>query len=247
MRVEKWRHVFKLDPDKTISDGALRAICRSGTDAIIVGGSSGVTFANTAELLARIRRHDVECVLELTSADSAVPGFDGYFIPMVLNAATVEWLCGRQLQAIRDYGELIPWERTAASGYIILNPDATAAKVSGARPLTDAADVLACVRLADRLMRLPVIYLEYSGRYGDMDLVGKATRTVTVSRLFYGGGIDDAAKAALAARSAHTVVVGNVIYEDLNRALSTVEAVRSVGGPQRSSDSEDLKYANNEL
>ncbi len=57
--LRQWRHIFKLDPEKSISDSALERICTSGTDAIMVGGSSGVTFNNTVELLSRIRTHPV--------------------------------------------------------------------------------------------------------------------------------------------------------------------------------------------
>ena len=31
----EWKHVFKLDPNKEISDDALEKVCESGTDAII--------------------------------------------------------------------------------------------------------------------------------------------------------------------------------------------------------------------
>ena len=36
--VTEWKHVFKLDPNKEISDEQLEAICESGTDAILIGG-----------------------------------------------------------------------------------------------------------------------------------------------------------------------------------------------------------------
>ena len=40
----EWSHVFKLDPNKEISDDALEKVCESGTDAIVIGGSDGVTL-----------------------------------------------------------------------------------------------------------------------------------------------------------------------------------------------------------
>ena len=63
-RVASWRHVFKLDPNRAISDGALDRICRSGTDAVILGGTDGITYENTWELLRRVRRYDVPCYQE---------------------------------------------------------------------------------------------------------------------------------------------------------------------------------------
>lgn len=220
-----WRHVFKLDPDRDLSDEALDMICTSGTDAIIVGGSSGVTFENTVDLMARIRRYAVDCALEVSTLEGAVPGFDGYFIPLVLNTNQAEWITGRQTAGLQEYGSFIPWEETAAQGYIILNAEATAAKVTQAKTELSEEEVVAHVRMADRLMHLPVIYLEYSGKFGDMQLVKRARNTSVHAQLFYGGGIDNADKARQAAEAAHTVVVGNVIYSDLEAALSTVSAV----------------------
>ncbi|MCR2806676.1 heptaprenylglyceryl phosphate synthase [Paenibacillus soyae] len=225
----EWRHVFKLDPDKPISDEALDALCMSGTDAILIGGSSGVTFENTVDLMSRVRRYEVDCALEVSTLDGAVPGFDGYFVPLVLNTDRAEWIIGKQIEGLKEYGTFVPWEETAAQGYIILNEDATAAQVTGANAALDEEGLIAYVRMADRLMRLPVIYLEYSGRFGDMPLLASARRAVRNARLFYGGGIDSADKARQAAEHAHTIVVGNVIYTDLAAALSTVEAVRGGG------------------
>ena len=223
---DSWRHVFKLDPDRELTEEALEAICHSGTDAIIVGGSSGVTFDNIVDLMCRIRRFEVDCALEVSSSDAVAPGFDYYFIPMVLNTGDIQWLTGRQTAALRDLGTYIPWEITAAEGYIILNPDATAAKLTDAHTELDLDSVIAHSDLADRLMRLPIVYLEYSGVFGDMELVRSVGQRLQQAQLFYGGGIDGVDKARQAAASAHTVIVGNVIYDDLEAALATVAAVK---------------------
>ncbi|RXZ78392.1 heptaprenylglyceryl phosphate synthase [Paenibacillaceae bacterium] len=230
VQYRQWRHVFKLDPDREIDDQTLDAVCMSGTDAIIVGGSSGVTFDNTVDLMARIRRYEVPCALETTSIEAAVPGFDLYFIPMVLNSGSKEWLIDRQVEAVQAFGSFIPWQDTCAEGYIILNPASTAARVTDAKPLTDE-ETLAYVRVADRLMRMPIVYLEYSGQYGDMTLVRRAAEMMANGRLFYGGGIDSAAKATEAAEAAHTVVVGNCIYSNLAAAVATVQAVKQTSAP----------------
>lgn len=222
-----WRHAFKLDPDRPIDDDALHEVCMSGTDAILVGGSSGVTFDNTVDLLSRIRRYEVPCALELTDADSAVPGFDGYFVPMVLNTPSSEWLIGRQAAALADFGHLLPWDIVAGEAYLVLNPDCTAARVSGAQADLTGEQALAYAQLADRLLRVPVLYLEYSGAFGDMRLVRQTRSALQQAQLFYGGGIRTPEQAREAAQAAHTVVVGNVVYDDLQAALLTVEAVKS--------------------
>ena len=48
--IKKWKHIFKLDPAKSISDNDLDAICMSKTDAIIIGGTDGVTEDNVIQL-----------------------------------------------------------------------------------------------------------------------------------------------------------------------------------------------------
>ncbi len=228
---ETWRHVFKLDPDREVSDQDLEAICLSGSDAILVGGSSGVTYENTVDLMSRIRRYELPCAQEVSTLDSVVPGFDLYLIPMILNTDRAEWITGHHRSGLESFGEVIPWDMLAAEGYIVLNPDSTVARLTGAQTDLDAAAAAACARMADKLMRLPIVYVEYSGMYGDLDLVREVRRVTGEASVFYGGGVRDYASAFAAAEAADTVVVGNIVYDDLNAALDTVRGVRSAKSP----------------
>jgi putative glycerol-1-phosphate prenyltransferase len=221
----KWKHVFKLDPDRPIDDETLDAVCTSGTDAILVGGSSGVTFDNTVDLMSRIRRYEVPCAFELSDPSCGVPGFDGYFIPSVLNTKRTEWLIGHHVEALRDFGHLLPWESIVGEAYLVLNPDSTVARISGAETNISASEAVAYSQVADRLWNVPVLYVEYSGTFGDMELLKKIKNNLKQAHLFYGGGIDNAERAAQAASHADTVVVGNIIYDNLDAALATVSAV----------------------
>ncbi|MCD9022372.1 heptaprenylglyceryl phosphate synthase [Cohnella silvisoli] len=220
-----WRHVFKLDPERPIDDATLDAICTSGTDAILVGGSSGVTFDNTVDLMSRIRRYEVPCAFELSDPACGVPGFDGYFIPSVLNTKRSEWLIGHHVKALRDYSHLLPWESIAGEAYLVLNPDSTVARLTGAEANIGSNEAIAYSQVADRLWNIPVLYVEYSGTFGDMELLKRISNSLKQAQLFYGGGIDNPERAAQAAKAADTVVVGNIIYENLGAALSTVGAV----------------------
>lgn len=227
LRMKQWKHVFKLDPDRDISDDALERVCLSGTDAVMVGGSTGVTFDNTVDLLARIRRYEVPCVLEVSDQEAIVPGFDLFMIPIVLNAGDTQWIIGRHHRALKEYGAILDWEQIVTEGYIILNQDATAAKLTEADTQLSVKDVEAYGRMAERLFRCPIVYLEYSGSFGNMALVSRVRSLLGEARLFYGGGIDGPDKARQAAEAAHTIVVGNAVYENLEHALATVEAVRN--------------------
>ncbi len=75
--------------------------------------------------------------------------------------------------------------------------------------------------------KLPVFYIEYSGTYGDISVVSAVKQELKNTRLFYGGGVTSAKQAAEMAKYADTVVVGNIIYDDLKAALATVKAVKN--------------------
>ncbi|MBD0384118.1 heptaprenylglyceryl phosphate synthase [Paenibacillus sedimenti] len=225
--ISKWKHVFKLDPDREISDEALDRLCQSGTDAIMVGGSTGVTFDNTVDLLARVRQYEVPVVLEISNQEAIVPGFDLFLIPVVLNANDPQWIVGQHHEALKEYGAILNWDEIVTEGYIILNSEATAARLTSSRTDLDAKDVTAYARMADKLFHMPIVYLEYSGVFGDMELVRRTRSVLEHARLIYGGGIDTLDKAQQAAEVADTIVVGNIIYNDLEQALQTVNIDRT--------------------
>lgn len=224
--VTEWKHVFKLDPDKEISDEKLEMICESGTDAIIVGGSDNVTMDNVLNLMSRIRRYLVPCVLEVSAIESIMPGFDLYFIPSVLNSTNTKWVMGLHHEAVKEYGEIMSWDELIVEGYCILNRDCKAAALTEANTELTADDVMAYARMAENMFHMPIFYLEYSGKYGDVNVVQAASSVLTSTKLFYGGGISTPEQAAEMAEYADVIVVGNVIYEDFNSALKTVKAVK---------------------
>ncbi len=226
--INEWKHVFKLDPDKDITDEQLEKICESNTDAVIVGGSDNVTEDNVLNLLARIRRYLVPCVLEVSNREAIIPGFDLYFIPTVLNSQNTKWITELHHDAVKEYGELMNWDEILMEGYCILNGDCKAAKLTQANTDLDVEDVKAYARMAENMFKLPIFYLEYSGTYGDVKMVKEAKSCLETTKLFYGGGIRTAEQAKEMAQYADAVVVGNVIYEDLEAALKTVEAVKGV-------------------
>lgn len=225
---KSWAHVFKLDPNRPIGDDDLEKICESGTDAIVVGGTDGVTLDNTLHLLSRIRQYSVDCALEISNLDAVTPGFDFYFVPTVLNAQDPKWMIGHQQEALKTFGDTINWDDLAAEGYVVLNPEAKVATLTEANTVLDLDDVVAYAQLADRLFHLPIIYLEYSGQYGDPILVHRVKQSLRDATLFYGGGITDSEKAQEMAKAADVVVIGNLIYDDLKQALKTVKAVQEI-------------------
>ena len=57
-------------------------------------GTDGVTLEKILDLMARVRRYTVPCILEISSIETVTPGFDLYFIPTVLNSRDTKWITG---------------------------------------------------------------------------------------------------------------------------------------------------------
>jgi putative glycerol-1-phosphate prenyltransferase len=223
LEYNEWKHVFKLDPNKDISDNDLEKICESGTDAVIIGGSDGITEDNILDLLMRVRRFSVPCALEVSSIETVTPGFDYYFIPSVLNSGAVEWITGLHHKAVKEFGAIMNWDEIIMEGYCVLNQNSKVASLTEANTNLAIDDVIAYAEMAEKMFKFPIFYIEYSGMFGEVELVKKVRNVLETTRLFYGGGISTVEQASQMAEYADTVVVGNIIYEDIESALKTVQ------------------------
>ncbi|MFZ5823394.1 MAG: heptaprenylglyceryl phosphate synthase [Bacillota bacterium] len=225
-----WRHVTKLDPERPLSDEALALVYGSGTDAIVVGGSTGMTQGAVLSLVSRLADAPVPVALEVSTMESAMPGPALFLIPLVLNTADARWIGGAQAVALSRIlpvvGEYIPWDLLLPEAYLVLNPESTVARVTGAHAPIDAGTAAAYAALAGRILRLPLLYVEYSGVFGDMDLLRAVKENAGEAHVIYGGGITGAAEATRAGRWADTVVVGNLVYTAPERLKETVLALR---------------------
>lgn len=227
-RIQTWRHLFKLDPNRPISDSDLQQICESDTDAIVIGGTDGVTYENTFHLLQRVQSYEVYCVQEIAQLDAVVPGFYGYLIPAVFNTEEMKWFMGAHLTAIKTYGDWIPWDHVVLEAYVSCNPDAKVSQLTKANTDLSVRDMMAYAQLADRLYHVPIFYVEYSGTFGGVEKVKAVSQTLRTARLFYGGGIQNQQQVHQMARWADTIVVGNLIYQDIEKAIQTVAWTKEI-------------------
>ena len=91
----------------------------------------------------------------------------------------------------------------------------------------NAEEVAAYASVADHYFHFPIVYIEYSGTFGDPAVVKAASEAIDKSVLYYGGGINSAEKAAQMSRYADTIVVGNAVYDQGAAVLkATVDAVQ---------------------
>lgn len=226
MNWKQWVHITKLDPDRSLDRDAIETVATSGTDAIMLSGTLDVTPEKLAVLYDCVRDYNLPIVVEPAEPGGArFDGMDLVFVPSVLNASHPRWIVGQHERWVRNYP--IDWQRVVPEAYIVLNPDSSVAKVTGSDCTLAPADIAAYAAVADRYFRFPVVYIEYSGTYGDPAVVQAVSEVVTDARVFYGGGINSAERAAEMSRYADTIIVGNAVYEAGIEALkATVRAVR---------------------
>lgn len=223
---ENWKHITKLDPDRKISDRIIKTIVDSGTDAIMISGSQRITKEKVEKLLDLLKGYSIPKILEPVDPRAVVyKDIDYIFVPTVFNTNNPLWINGLHKLWVKA-DKNINWDIVVPEAYIILNPKCGAARKTKAYKMKKE-DAVAAAVCAERYFNFPIIYIEYSGLYGDPELVAAIKASLTKAHLFYGGGINSAQKAEEMSKYA-TIVVGNTIYE--NGTHSLLKTVRGSFG-----------------
>ncbi|WP_276258287.1 phosphoglycerol geranylgeranyltransferase [Haloglomus litoreum] len=224
-----WTHITKLDPDKELVAGeTFGDVCETGTDAIEIGGTTGMTEEKMERVVEACVAHDVPVYIEPSHSATVVhdEGLDGYLIPIVFNAGDIAWVTGAHKEWVRSDPD-IDWERTHTEAYIVLNPESSVAEYTQADCDLDAEEVAAYATAAERMFGQEIIYIEYSGTLGDTDKVGAARDALDEATLFYGGGIHDYDSARTMGEHADTVIVGDLVHDEgVDAVRETVEGAR---------------------
>jgi phosphoglycerol geranylgeranyltransferase len=220
--------VTKLDPDKQLKPGDIDVIAASGTDALMLSGTLNVTKENLTVLLKQVKSYNLPLVMEPATPEAILmQGIDYVFVPSVVNSTDTQWIIGKHRLWVQAQKGKIPWDFIVPEAYIVLNPDSSVGKITKAICNLKPEEVAAYTALADHFFRFPVVYIEYSGTYGDPNVVKAASDVIDKSILYYGGGINSAEKAAQMSKYADTIVVGNAVYDQGAAVLkATVDAIQ---------------------
>lgn len=220
-----WDHVLKVDPDKGLQEGeTFEDVCRTGTDAIEVGGTLDVTRDKMGRVIDACKRYDVPLYQEPSNPAVVVDheALAGYFVPVVMNAGDVSWITGAHKEWVRI--DTIDWNRTHTEAYIVMNPEASVAQLTDADCEQSADDVAAYARVAERMFGQEIVYVEYSGTYGDPLKLAAAADALDDATLFYGGGVHDYETAHEMGQYADVVVVGDLLHDEgVDAVRETVE------------------------
>jgi len=224
----EWDHILKLDPDKSLVEGETFAdVCRTGTDALEIGGTLDVTSDKMSRVIEACAEFDVPLYQEPSNPAVVVDdeAVDGFLVPVVFNAGDMAWMTGFHKEWVKS--DDVDWARTTTEGYIILNPESSAAQLTEAECDLDAGDVAAYAEVAEQMFGQEIVYVEYSGTLGDPEIVGAAADALEETTLFYGGGIHDYDSAFTMASEADVIVVGDLVHDEgVDAVRETVEGAK---------------------
>jgi phosphoglycerol geranylgeranyltransferase len=226
---DDWDHVLKIDPDKDLVAGeTFEDVCATGTDAIEIGGTTGMTKEKMAAVVDACAKYGVPLYQEPSNPAVVIDddALDGYLIPTVFNAGDSFWVTGAHKEWVRIENGL-DWDRTHTEAYIVLNPDSSVAEYTEADCEQSADDVAAYAAVAEKLFGQEIVYIEYSGTFGDPAVVAAAADALDDATLFYGGGVGDYETANEMGGHADVVVVGDLLHDEgCDAVRETVEGVR---------------------
>ncbi|RDZ65581.1 geranylgeranylglyceryl/heptaprenylglyceryl phosphate synthase [Haloferax sp. Atlit-12N] len=226
---EDWDHITKIDPDKDLVDGeTFEDVCETGTDALEIGGTLDITEEKMERVIEATSKYDVPIYQEPSNPGVVIDddALDGYLIPTVFNASDSFWITGAHKEWVRIEDGL-DWDRTHTEAYIVLNPESSVAEYTDADTDQSAEDVASFARVAEKMFGQKIIYVEYSGTYGDPEKVGAAHDALDDATLFYGGGIHDYESAYEMGQHADAVVVGNLLHDKgVDAVRETVEGAK---------------------
>lgn len=229
-------HMALIDPDKQPPEKAGELALRmkqAGTDAIMIGGSTGITCENlSATALAIKEKSGLPTIYFPESANALSPDVDAIFFMSLMNSRSLDMLVRAQVKGAPIIKKL--GIEPISMGYIIIEPGMKVGQV-GEADLVPRDDVKLAVSyaLAAQMFGMSCVYLE-AGSGADRpvspEMIAAVKAAIDVP-LIVGGGIrtPEAAKAAREA-GADAIVTGTFIEQcdDDAKVRSVIEASKGL-------------------
>lgn len=213
-------HMTLIDPAKqsAVVSGEIAAkACRAGTDAIMVGGSTGVTQENLDKTVGRIKRACKLPVIYFPSGASAISRkCDAIYFMSMLNSRNVRNISGEHARGAPMIKKL--GIEPISMGYVIVEPGMKVGEV-GEAELVKRGDMNTLIgyAIATEFFGMDLLYLEAGSGAPEpvpVPMVKAARESVDIP-LVVGGGIVTPKQAAdLAAAGADIIVTGTLVEND---------------------------------
>lgn len=230
-------HFSVIDPENQkptqAAEMAIQA-CAAGTDAIMIGGSTGIDSTLLDETVMEIKSKVTVPLIYLPAGSHAIsPRFDAVCFMSILNSSDVRFVIGEQAKG----APLLPHLKLEplAMGYLIIEPGMTVGEVTKAN-LIAQDDIQGAVgfALAAEFLGMQFFCLEAGSqapRHVPLEMIS-AVRSQIKLPIIVTGGIRTAASAkAICQAGADIVMTGGLLESatDIKGELKPIiEAVHSV-------------------
>ncbi|MEM3397170.1 MAG: geranylgeranylglyceryl/heptaprenylglyceryl phosphate synthase [Thermoplasmata archaeon] len=224
-------HMTLLDPDKQSPEeaGEIAKKCETlGTDAIMIGGSTGVTRLNMDATAKAIKANleKIPLIIFPTKPDALTPHADAIYFMSMLNSQDLNFVIGYQVLGAIVVRKLklepIPM------GYIIIEPGMKVAEVGCARVIARNDNQSAVAHaLAAEYLGMKLVYLEAgSGAHQHVppEMVAEVRKNISIG-LIAGGGIRNSESAALLAKAGADIIVTGTIVEEAKEIEKTLGSI----------------------
>jgi len=224
-------HMTLIDPDKQAPEiaGEIAGLCEDmGTDAIMIGGSTGVNQENmdaTAKAI-KARTRNIPLIIFPTKPDALTRYADAIYFMSMINSRNLNFVMGYQIKGapiVKKLGlEPIPM------GYIIIEPGMKVAEVGDAKIIPRDAIEDACAHaLAAEYLGMKLVYLEAgSGApvHISPQMVSAVKACINIP-LIAGGGIRTPEAASELAKAGADIIVTGTIVEQTRELESVMKKI----------------------
>ncbi|MBI0583327.1 MAG: geranylgeranylglyceryl/heptaprenylglyceryl phosphate synthase [Methanomassiliicoccus sp.] len=228
-------HMTLLDPAKqrpAEAGNITKLAYELGTDAIMVGGSTGVTQENLDQTVKAIKAQVKVPVIYFPSGANAIsPYCDAMYFMSMLNSRNLRMVMGEQVMGAPIVAKLKL--EALPMGYIIVAPGMKVGEVGEADLIPrDKPKLAVAYALAAQFLGMHYVYLEAGSGAPQAvpdEMIQEVRKAVSIP-ILVGGGIRDAETAARVKRAGASIVVTGTVVEDgsyIGRLESIIEAVKS--------------------
>ncbi len=213
-------HMTLIDPDKARGLAAARVAAAAvavGSDAIMLGGSTGISPDGIAETARAVKAAvPVPTIIFPESPASITAAADAIYFMSLLNSRSVDHVIRMQARSAKEIQRI--GLEPLSLGYIIIAPGMRVGEVGQADPIPrESTDLAQSYALAAEFLGMQLVYLEAgSGAPSPVPApMVRAVREVLHVPLIVGGGIRSGEDArALLSAGAQILVTGTVTEQE---------------------------------
>lgn len=234
MNEGKVLHFSLFDPDKVDTDSLYSIaskLVEAGTNAFLIGGTLGVSKEKLDKIIDILEDFYVPKIIFPSNVNLITEKADAILYMSLLNSDDIYYITGAQLIAAPIIKRL--GLEVLSTAYLIVGHGGTAAHVGRARVIPyDNVELITAYSLMAELLGMRYIYLEAGSGAPEPikpSIVSFVKKYLEEAKVIIGGGIrsEDIAK-ELGYAGADIIVTGNIIEQNLEKALKIVKEISNI-------------------